>query len=52
MAAGKEATVQAKAAKQQNLQLKETGGMLHTRNRGCTLIVCLFITLFSSSKCS
>jgi hypothetical protein len=32
MAAGKKATVQAEAAKQQNLQLNEAGGMLHTRN--------------------
>jgi hypothetical protein len=39
MAAGKEAAAQAKYAKQQNLQLKETGGMLHTRNSGCTFIV-------------
>lgn len=51
MAAGKKATVQAEAAKQQNLQLNEAGGMLHTRNWGCTptthtLITCLFIYNF------
>jgi hypothetical protein len=32
MPAGEKATVQAEAAKQNNLQLNETGGMLHTRN--------------------
>jgi len=32
MTAGIKATVQAEATKQQNLQLNETGGMLHTRN--------------------
>jgi len=43
--------VQAEAAKQQNLQLNETGSMLHTRNWGWTptthiLIACLFIYNF------
>jgi hypothetical protein len=45
--------VQAEAAKQQNLQLNETGGMLHTRNWGYTptthtLIACSFICNFQS----
>jgi len=51
MTAGIKATVQAEATKQQNLQLNETGGMLHTRNWGCTptthtLTACLFISNF------